>query len=84
MRKNALVHFNVNLKIEMRKGIFAHFNSSSKLKIEKRHFFFNFPFPIFIEKLKNKIFYFSFSGFILFQNTKLGVISTYQINLNTS
>ena len=42
------VPFNLQIKIEMKKGIFAHFNFNSKLKIKKRHFFFNFPFPIFI------------------------------------
>ena len=57
------VLLNFQFKIEMKKGIFAHFNFNSKLKIEKRHFFFNFPIPIFIYKLKNKIFDFRFSVF---------------------
>ena len=34
----------------------------------------NFQFSIFIEKLRNKIFVFCFSIFILFQNTKLPLI----------
>ena len=78
------VPFNFQFKIEMEKRIFAHFNFNLKLKIEKRYFFFKFQFSIFIWKLKNKIFYFRFLVFILFQNTKLGVLSTYQIHLNTS
>ena len=57
------VPFSFQFKIEMKKGIFAHFNFNSKLKIEKRHFFFNFTFPIFIYKLKNKILDFRFSVF---------------------
>ena len=42
------VPFNFKIKIGMKKSIFAHFNFNSKLKIEKRHFFFNFQFSIFI------------------------------------
>ena len=42
------VPLNFQIKIEMKKGIFAHFIFNSKLKIEKRHFFFNFQFSIFI------------------------------------
>ena len=42
------VSFNFQIKIRMKKGIFAHFNFNSKLKTEKRHFFFNFQFSIFI------------------------------------
>ena len=68
------VPFNFHYKIVMKKAIFAYFNFESKLKIEKRHFFFNFQFSIFIWKLKIKIFDFRFSIFILFQNTKLGAL----------
>ena len=62
------VPFNFRFKIGMENDIFVYLNFDSKLKIEKRQF------SIFIEKLKNKIFVFGFSIFILFQNTKLPVI----------
>ena len=42
------VPFNFHYKILMKKAIFVYFNFDSKLKIEKRHFFFNFRFSIFI------------------------------------
>ena len=67
-----------------KKGYFVYFKLDSKLKIEKRHFFFNFQFSVFIWKLKNKIFDFRFTVSILFQNTKLGALYTYQVNSNMS
>ena len=50
----------------MEKDIFVYFNFDSKLKIEKWKKFFNFQFPIFIEKLKieNPFFIFQFSNLI--------------------
>ena len=71
IQKNVIFHSNFKMKIGMKKDIFVHFNFNSKLNIKKRHFFL-------------KIFDFRFSVFILFQNTKLGALSTYQINWNTS
>ena len=47
-RRAPKVPFNFLFKIEMEKDIFAYFNFNSKLKIEKRYFFFNFQFSIFI------------------------------------
>ena len=69
------VPFNFLIKIEMEKDFFCISISFQDWKLRK---------DIFIWKLKNKICVFRFPIFILFQNTKLTALSTYQSNFNKS
>ena len=72
------VPFNFHFKIRMENDIFCISVSIQNWKLKKE----NFQFSFFVEKLKNKIFIFRFSIFILLQNTKLPLIKLTIIRVN--